>query len=100
MEMGFEWDENKRQANISKHRLDFVAAKEIWEGYVLEVPSNQPERSESRFLAIGEISGITITVIYTWRGENRRLISARKARRYERENYENEARRRAQSRQN
>ncbi len=34
--MEFEWDETKRRANLAKHRIDFVDAKEIWQGDVLE----------------------------------------------------------------
>ncbi|MFK7847003.1 MAG: BrnT family toxin [Rhodothermales bacterium] len=83
----FEWDEKKRQSNIEKHGIDFVRAKEMWLGTVIEVPSPQTNHGEARFMAIGAVSDICITVIYTWRGSNKRLISARRARNYERENY-------------
>ena len=39
--MEFEWDETKRRANLAKHRIDFVDAKEIWQGDVLEIESSQ-----------------------------------------------------------
>jgi hypothetical protein len=39
--MEFEWDEAKRRANLAKHRIDFVDAKEIWRGDVLEIRSSQ-----------------------------------------------------------
>ena len=83
--MEFEWDEDKRHTNITKHGLDFHAAKEIWQGPVFV---RQAEfRGESRFKAIGETKGIVIVVIYTWRRRRRRLISARQASRAEREAY-------------
>lgn len=88
----FEWDEDKRQANIRKHGLDFIRVKEIWNGPVLEIPSDQFDHGEIRILAIGSFQQLTITVVYAWRGENRRLISARKARRYEQEIYKDEIR--------
>lgn len=84
----YEWDEEKRRINIEKHGVDFIRAKEIWQGPVLELPSPQTHHGESRILAIGMIERYCITVIYTWRGENRRLISARKARKNEQAHYE------------
>ena len=85
----FEWNEDKRLRNVEKHGIDFVRAKEIWNGCVVEAPSPQ-DHGEERFIAIGQVNGVTVTIVYTWRGENRRLISARKARKNEQENYENE----------
>ncbi len=51
--MEFEWDQRKRQANIEKHGIDFVDAKEIWDGEVLDIPSPQSEHRELRFIAYG-----------------------------------------------
>ena len=88
--MSFEWDESKRQRNLRNHGIDFERAKEIWRGPVLEVLSPQSHHGENRFLATGQAGGRFMTVVFTWRGENRRIISARPARRYERENYQKE----------
>ena len=85
----FEWDEEKRALNLKKHGIDFLAAKELWNGPVLEAPSPQTQHNEERIIAVGNIEGRCIAVIYTWRGNNRRLISARKARNNEQEAYEN-----------
>jgi uncharacterized DUF497 family protein len=86
--MLFEWYERKRLENLSKHGIDFVDAKEIWEGDVLEVPSDQQEHGEQRHIAYGMLKGRIIAVVFTWRGEARRLISARRARRHERQDYQ------------
>lgn len=86
--MDFDWDENKRQRNIRLHGIDFERAKEIWQGPVLEIPSSQRNHSEERFLAVGRSEGRFITMVFTWRGQTRRIISARIARRDERENYQ------------
>jgi uncharacterized DUF497 family protein len=86
--MLFEWSEQKRLENLRKHGIDFVDAKEIWQGEVLEVPSEQQEHKEQRYIAYGVLDGRIIAVVFTWRGEFRRLISARRARRYERQNYQ------------
>jgi uncharacterized DUF497 family protein len=90
--MAFEWHETKRLKNIDDHEIDFIRAKEIWHNPVLELKSPQNHHGEERFLAIGQIEIGVITVVYTWRGDNRRLISARKARKNEKENYENAVR--------
>ena len=88
--MMFEGDENKNLRNIEVHGIDFVRAKEIWAGEVLEIPSTQFEHGEERVLAIGIIGPEEwiITVVFVWRGDRRRLISARRARNYERKIYQ------------
>jgi uncharacterized DUF497 family protein len=86
--MLFEWSEEKRLENLRKHGIDFVDAKEIWHGEVLEVPSAQQEHGEERHLAYGVLDGRIIAVVFTWRGEARRLISARRARSNERQDYQ------------
>jgi uncharacterized protein len=62
--------------------------RKSWHGEVLEVPSAQQEHGEERHLAYGVLAGRIIAVVFTWRGEVRRLISARRARRYERQDYQ------------
>jgi uncharacterized DUF497 family protein len=86
----FEWDEEKRQDNLIKHGFDFIDAKEIWSGAVVELPSPQGQHGEERLIAIGMLHNRCITVIYTCRGNNRRLISARKAGKNEQKRYDNE----------
>ena len=88
----FEWDEDKRVLNLKKHGIDFIAAQELWSGPVLEASSAQACHDEERIIAVGKIDGRCIAVIYTWRGDNRHLISARKARKNEQEAYEKAAR--------
>jgi uncharacterized protein len=86
--MLFEWYEQKRLENLSKHGIDFLDAKEIWQSEVLEVPSAQLEHGEQRHLAYGVLEGRIIAVVFTWRGNAWRLISARRARRHERQDYQ------------
>ena len=88
----FEWDEEKRLRNIEKHGIDFIGAREIWQGPVIEQASPQSHHGEDRILAIGMSEGRCITVVYTWRGDYRRIISARKARSNEQADYENATR--------
>ena len=83
----FECDEQKRVLNIERHGIDFIRAKELWHGRVLEMVSPQSQHNEQRVIAIGKVQGQCIAMIYTWRGHKRRLISARRARKNERKAY-------------
>ena len=85
--MGFEWDEKKREINLERHGIDFVRAQETWQGPVLEIPSRQTHHGEERFLGIGVTKNLCLTVVFTWRKKNRRIISARRANKLEREIY-------------
>jgi uncharacterized protein len=83
----FEWDDRKRRANIAKHVVDFERAKRIFDGPTVEGPDVRRDYGEQRFGVYGEVDGDVLFVIYTWRGDKRRLISARKASSYEGETY-------------
>ena len=85
--MEFEWDENKRQSNLSKHGIDFVDAAKIFNRPVLERVDNRYDYGETRIVALGEVNGVVLFVVYTWRGEIRRIISARRATKRERNKY-------------
>jgi uncharacterized protein len=84
--MEFEWDENKNIINIGRHRIDFNDALKIFYDWHIVMPSFQGY-SEIRELAVGVLEGREIVVVHTWRGYHIRLVSARRARHYEREIY-------------
>jgi uncharacterized protein len=85
--MDFEWDEAKRQANILKHGIDFVDAIRIFEGRFTENEDQRRNYGERRYRAFGVIEDEILHVVYTWRGDRRRIITARRARRNERRAY-------------
>jgi len=85
--MSFEWDEVKRGANIQKHGVDFVLATKIFDGPTVEALDTRRNYGEPRIGAYGIAGETVLFVIYTWRGNRRRLISARKAGTYERDLY-------------
>jgi len=80
----FEWDENKNTTNIEKHGIDFRRARRIWDETPVEI-SRSTERGEERIVVVGEIEAVSFTVVYTERGRNIRLISARASHWKERE---------------
>jgi uncharacterized DUF497 family protein len=86
--MLFEWDETKRQANLAKHLIDFADAVKVFEGPVFG--KVQRRHDENRVLAVGLLEDVEIVVIYTMRGKYRRIISARRANRNERQDYANQ----------
>ena len=86
--MEFEWDENKRRSNLSKHGIDFVDAAKIFNRPVLErIDNRYDDYEETRIVALGEVNGVVLFVVYAWRGEVRRIISARRATKRERNKY-------------
>jgi uncharacterized protein len=85
--MEFEWDENKRQSNLSKHGIDFVRAASIFNSPILEKEDNRYDYDESRLIAIGEANGVILFVVYTVRGSIYRIVSARKATKREQQQY-------------
>lgn len=85
MVAGFEWDPAKRFANLAKHGVDFVDASGIFWRPVLETTDERHAYGEARIIAVGRAAGETLTVVYTWRGTTRRIISARRSNRHEQE---------------
>jgi uncharacterized protein (DUF4415 family) len=76
--MDFERDEAKRLSNILKHRIDFVDAIEVFGGRFIETEHRRRDYSEQRYRATGLLGDQVIQVVYTRRGERRRIISARR----------------------
>jgi uncharacterized DUF497 family protein len=85
--MEFEWDERRDASNLEKHGIDFEFAKDIFAGPTLEKTADRRDYGEERIIAIGVVGGRGLVVVYTKRGEARRLISARTAHATERRAY-------------
>ncbi|NJM31261.1 MAG: BrnT family toxin [Rhizobiales bacterium] len=82
---GFEWDEDKRQANIAKHGVDFLRAALIFDGPVVQRIDDRFEYEEIRMISLGLSEGMVYRVIHTERDSRQRIISAQKANRNEQE---------------
>ena len=88
--MPFEYDPHKSDSNRAKHGIDFEQAQALWDDEAfLEVPARNLD--EPRFLVIGKINGKYWSAVITYRGENIRIISARRSRDEEIDLYENES---------
>ena len=84
--MEFEWDENKRRANLRKHGLDLLRGAELFDGRPAYVyPS--PRSEEQRFVTIAVLDRAFVALVWTERGRATRLISLRRARNGEERTY-------------
>ena len=88
--MRYEWDENKRVANLAKHGVDFEEAERFDWSLAIEAIDDRTDYGEVRWVALGPIGDRLHVLTYTVRGENIRLISLRKANERERESYDEE----------
>ena len=84
--MNYEWDEQKRATNITKHGVDFVEIENFDWATALTILDTRFE--ESRYVALGLIENRLYAVAYTVRETSTRLISMRKANRREIRKYE------------
>jgi uncharacterized protein len=82
--MGFQWDPRKNAANMAKHGVDFEDAIGVFQNPFLEWQDTRKGYGERRFVVIGMVDAVTLTVVYAERGSDRRIVSARRASRYER----------------
>lgn len=83
----FEWDEAKRFANIDKHGIDFIDVPSVFNGDTVTVEDKRYKYGEQRFVTLGLLQGRAIAVVHTERDELIRIISARKATKYEQRIY-------------
>jgi len=87
----FEWDESKRRSNVAKHGIDFDQAKDVFADPAAYTVASPRSAGERRYVAVGKVKGIAMAVIFTLRGIAVRIISARVARRSERQRYDAES---------
>lgn len=83
--IGFEFDEAKSAANLAKHGIDFRAAQSLWTDRAVERPLAYPQ--ETRLLRIGMLDGKLWSAVFTMRNGRIRLISVRRSRKQEVEEY-------------
>ncbi len=87
--MGYEWDVQKAESNYRKHGVHFADAVAVLEDEHVLWQEDVDVYDEARYIAvgIGHLAQI-LTVIFTFRGETIRLISARHATKHEVKTYE------------
>ena len=87
--MEVEWDANKASSNLTKHGVDFADAASVLLDDMAVTIEDHSVDEENRFVTLGKDAlGRLLVVVYTWRGDSLRLISARPATSRERGRYE------------
>jgi uncharacterized DUF497 family protein len=87
MKFLFEFDEQKSQTNRAKHGIDFIEAQALWlDGNLLQIAARAEE--EQRHVVIGMIAAKHWSAVITYRQETIRLISVRRSRAREVQEYE------------
>jgi len=87
----FEWDENKNQANIKKHSINFAEAVYVFsDPFALNIPDNEHSDVEERWILLGKSLQMSVLlIVHTYReGDSIRIISARKSTKNEQRIYE------------
>jgi uncharacterized DUF497 family protein len=75
--MTFEWDENKNRENIEKHHVSFETAQEaFFDKNRIIIKDKEHSKKEERFFCIGNDGNGIVTVRFTMRNENIRIIGA------------------------
>ncbi|WP_394182331.1 BrnT family toxin [Marinomonas posidonica] len=78
----FEFDQLKSDANLAKHGIDFNEAQRLWDdSMLLEIPAKTED--EERYVVIGSMDDKHWTAVITYRNNNIRIISVRRARKSE-----------------
>jgi len=88
----FEWDPNKASSNIKKHGVSFDEAQSVFfDSYARLISDPDSSFGEERFIILGQSSDCKALVVchcYREPDDNIRIISARKADKFERKQYE------------
>ena len=87
--MLIEFDPNKRDKTLVERGLDFADAKKVFAGHQFTAPDHRQDYNEPRFITFGKLNERMVVVVWTPRGENRRIISMRKCNDREQERYKN-----------
>jgi uncharacterized DUF497 family protein len=85
--MRYQWDRNKAERNFRKHDIYFADAVSVFsDDLAMTIEDDFP--AERRWVTLGcDLFGRPLVVIYGWRGDEIRIISARKATPNERRQY-------------
>ena len=84
----FEWDDAKAAANYRKHGVTFEQAAHAFRApFAVEWIDERAAYGEERVILLGMSGGQILSVVYTERRERLRIISARRATKYEKDEY-------------
>ena len=77
--MRFTWSERKRAINLKEHGLDFIDAPRVFEGLTFSYEDDRVAYGEQRFITLGLLAGVPVSIAHTESDDEIRIISFRKA---------------------
>lgn len=77
--MQIEFDPDKRDKTLAERGLDFSRADEVFAGVTVMIEDARQNYGETRFTTVGTLDDRSIVLVWTPRGEARRIISMMKA---------------------
>jgi uncharacterized protein len=77
--MRFTWSERKRAINLKEHGLDFIDAPRVFEGLTFSYEDDRLAYGEQRFITLGLLAGVPVSIAHTEYDDEIRIISFRKA---------------------
>ena len=81
--MRLTWDEPKRRTNLKDHGLDFLDALRVFEGPTFTFEDDRFDYGEQRFVSLGFLGGVAVSIVHTETPERIHIISFRRATRNE-----------------
>jgi uncharacterized DUF497 family protein len=79
----FTWDEKKRKLNLAKHGIDFNDAPAVFDGPLVTAEDARQDYGETRYIALGLLGDIVVSLVFTERADELRIISIHKALKHE-----------------
>lgn len=77
--MDIEFDPDKRDKTMAERGVDFARAAEVFTGRHFTAEDLREDYAELRYITVGKLDGRMVVMVWTPRGEARRIISIRKA---------------------
>ncbi len=82
-----EWDEIKREKTFRERGLDFADAEQIFAGKYFTREDTRREYGEIRYITVGFLFDRFVALVWTSRGDGRRIISLRYGHEWEKERF-------------
>jgi uncharacterized protein len=83
--MRFSWDEAKRRTNLRDHEIDFIDAERVFAGLTSTFEDDRFSYDERRFVTLGFLDGVPVSIVHRESDEEIRVISFRRATTHEEE---------------
>ena len=81
------WEESKRRRNVKQHGLDFADAEQVFKGMTYTYEDDRLAYGEQRFITLGLLREIVLSIVHAEENDHIHIISMRKATKREREIY-------------